>query len=516
MLNISNETLIGLLCGILILGVAIGLIIGILLKIYFRSKTDKKIALKIEHSEREAKRIIQSAKADIKVEMTQLRKEIAEEIELRRRQSLEYEQLLIKREKNIVEREEVIESRNREINLRKDDLKKLEKKYQDKIDLIVLELEKIAGFSRQEAKEILFSEIEEKLTLELGQFIKNKENEARIKAKTICNNIIAQAVEKYASDIITEKTVSFVKLPNDDMKGRIIGKEGRNIKSFELAAGVDIIIDDTPEVIQVSSFNPVRREIAVQALNVLMKDGRIQPVRIEETIKKAEEEMEINISDTGKRTVEDLGITNMDPDLVHYIGRLKYRTSYGQNVLQHSIEVSRIAGVMAAELGLDEKLARRAGLLHDIGKAIDYEVDGSHVHIGVQLAKKYHENNIIINAIHAHHGEIEPNNIYSVLVSAADTLSAARPGARNNSLEDFIQRMHQIEEICNNIDGIQKSYVVQAGRQIRIIVDPGKVNDLAIHKIAHDVKVRVEKEVTIPGDIHITVIRELRATEVAR
>ncbi|WP_342224473.1 ribonuclease Y [Spiroplasma endosymbiont of Asaphidion curtum] len=505
----------GLLVGIF-LALAIGIGIGLLIKYFVRTSNDKKSQIKLAQAEREAKNIIQSTKADIKVEIAQMKKEVAIDLEQRRSQSNNYEALLMKREKNIIEREEVLESQYREILQKKDNIKKIEENYYDKLEKIVLELEKVAGLSQQEAKVVLFKELEEKLDLELGQLIKNRENDAKIKAKNIADNIIAVAIEKYAHDVVAEKTTAFVKLPNDEMKGRIIGKEGRNIKAFEQAAGVDIIIDDTPEIIQVSSFNPIRREIAVRTLNSLMRDGRIQPIRIEEVLKKTQDDLESLIQETGQKVISDLGITNMKLGLVYYLGKLRYRTSFGQNALQHCIEVAKLAGTMAAELGLDEKLARRAGLLHDIGKAIDYEMDGSHVNLGVQLAKKYGEHPLIINAIHAHHGKISPQSIYAVLVMAADTLSAARPGARNNSLEEFIQRMQQIEEICQSIPGVQKSYAVQAGRQIRIIVDPGKVSDAKVYKIAHDVKIKIEKEITIPGDIHITVIRELRANEVAR
>lgn len=510
-----NGLEIGLLCSVF-LALAIGIIIGVLIRKFITTNSDRKHVNKIEKAQQEAKTIVQTAKADVKVEIAKMKKNATIELEARWNQNHNYELLLIKREKNIIEREEILDSQYLEILQKKDAIKKIEEKYYQKLEKIVLELEKIAGLSQQEAKQILFQQLEEKLDLELGKMIKNREHEAKIQAKKIADNVIAFAIEKYANDMVLEKTTSFVKLPNDEMKGRIIGKEGRNIKAFEQAAGVDIIIDDTPEVIQVSSFNPIRREVAVRTLNALIRDGRIQPIRIEELLKKTNDEIDLLIQETGQKVISDLGITNINMGLIYYIGKLKYRTSYGQNVLQHSIEVAKLTGSMAAELGLDEKLGIRAGLLHDIGKAIDYEMNGSHVHLGVQLAKKYGENHLIVNAINAHHGEVEPQSPYAVLVMAADTLSASRPGARNNSLEDFIQRMQQIEEICQAISGVQKSYVVQAGRQIRIIVDPGKVSDAKVHKIAHEVRHKIENEVTIPGDIHITVIREVRVNEIAK
>jgi len=347
----------------------------------------------------------------------------------------------------------------------------------------------------------------------LNKIVKNAEYNAKIKAKEIANSIVAEAIERYASNFIVDKSISYVKLPNDEMKGRIIGKEGRNIKSFEQIAGVDIIIDDTPETIQISSFNPVRREIATRALEDLIKDGRIQPVRIEEILKFHEQEITENFKVDGQQVIDDLKIVDIHPELVSYLGRLKYRTSYGQNVLVHSFEVAKISGLIAAELGLDIQLAKRAGLLHDIGKAADYELEGSHVYNGVLLAKKYQENDIVINAIQSHHGDVAKDNIYSAIVSAADTLSAARPGARNNSLEAFITRIKEIEDLCTAIAGVDKAYAVQAGRQIRVIVDPKVINDYDAHVLAKNIKEKLEKFITIPGDIHITVIRELRATE---
>ena len=494
----------------------IGGVVGFCLKKFINIQNEKKIQQKIEQANKEAQQIIQSARADIKIEIKQIRKEASLDIEQRRQQNINYESLLMKREKNIVEREEVLQSRYRELIKKQDYLKEIEQKYEKKIEQIIIELEKNAGLSQEEAKYILFQKLETKLDLELGQLIKNKENEAKLQAKDLANNIITFAIEKNAGDFVVEKTTSFIKLPSDEMKGRIIGKEGRNIKTFELITGVDVIIDDSPEVIQISCFNPIRREIAVRTLNSLLKDGRIQPTRIEEVFKKTQKEIDILIQEAGQQAVRSLRITDMSVELINYIGKLKYRTSFGQNALQHCVEVANLAGSMASELGLDEKIAKRAGLLHDIGKAIDYEMEGSHVHLGAQLAKKFNENNIIINAIQAHHGEVSCQSPYAVLVIAADKISAARPGARNNSLEDFIQRMQQIEDICQSIDGVKKSYAVQAGRQIRIIVDAEKVSDAKTYKIARDVRKRVEKEITIPGDIFITVIRELRVNEIVR
>ncbi|MDQ7982784.1 MAG: ribonuclease Y [Spiroplasma sp.] len=509
MINLSQW----LIAIIIIATIICGGIIGFFVRKVFWKIKEKKSLEQIKKHEAKAKKIIQVAKADAKLEANRFKNEVQQEIDARKKQNLDYENLLTKRERKLLEREDNLETKIQELFQRKEALNNLKLEYKQKIDQEIFELEKIAGITKKEAKEQLIAKLETNLKLDLNKIVKNAEYNAKIKAKEIANSIVAEAIERYASNFIVDKSISYVKLPNEEMKGRIIGKEGRNIKSFELLAGVDVIIDDTPETIQISSFNPIRREIATRALEDLIKDGRIQPVRIEEILKFHEQEITENFKVDGQQVLDDLKLVDMHPDLVSYLGRLKYRTSYGQNVLVHSFEVAKISGAIAAELGLDIQLAKRAGLLHDIGKAADFELEGSHVYNGVLLAKKFHENDIIINAIHSHHGDVQKNNIYSAIVSAADTLSAARPGARNNSLEAFITKIKEIEDLCSAIPGVEKAYAVQAGRQIRVIVDPKAINDHDAHLLAKTIKEKLEKFITIPGDVHITVIRELRATE---
>lgn len=496
-----------------VISLFVGILTGVFIRKIYLKKQEKQRLEDINQKEKETQKLIQTTKADAKVEIAKLRKDLYVEIEFRKEQNLDYEKILNKRERKLTEREEIIETQTQNLYHQREIIKNIKLDYHNKIDQIITELEKNSGISKHEAKEELFKKLEERLSLEFNKMIKNHEYNTKLQAKELANSIISEAIERYASIFVVDKSVSYVKLPNEEMKGRIIGKEGRNIKSFELTAGVDIIIDDTPETIKISSFNPIRREIATKALEDLVKDGRINPVRIEEVLKFHEEEINENFKIDGKKVIDELKLTNFEPELVSYIGRLKYRTSYGQNVLLHSYEVSKIAGSMAAELGLDINLAKRAGLLHDIGKAADFELEGSHVYNGVILAKKYGENDIVINAIHSHHGDVPKNNIYSCLVSAADTLSAARPGARNNSLEEFVTRIKEIEDLCKTIKGVDKAYAVQSGRQIRVIVDPNVINDIDAHTLAHTLKEKLERIITIPGDIHITVIREVRATE---
>lgn len=498
---------------LIVLSVLSGFGIGFLIRKIIFLKKEKESLERIKKNEAQAQKIIQVAKADAKIEVGRLKNEALQDIDARKKQVLEYENILSKRERKLLEREDNLETKIQDLYQRKEALNDLKLEYQQKIEQEILELEKISGISQTEAKEELINKVETNLKLELNKIVKNSEYNAKIKAKEIANSIVADAIERYATNFIVDKSISYVKIPNEEMKGRIIGKEGRNIKSFELVAGVDIIIDDTPETIQISSFNPIRREIATRALEDLIKDGRIHPVKIEESLKFHEQEITENFKIDGQNVIDELKLIDINPELVSYLGKLKYRTSYGQNVLLHSLEVAKISGLIAGELGLDIQLAKRAGLFHDIGKAADYELEGSHVYNGVILAKKYGESDIIINAIHSHHGDVPKDNIYSCIVSAADTLSAARPGARNNSLEAFITRIKEIEDLCSSISGVEKAYAVQAGRQIRIIVDPKVINDYDAYVLAKDIKERLEKFVTIPGDIHITVIRELRATE---
>lgn len=433
------------------------------------------------------------------------------------------ENKLLRREDNLNFRDETLTSKEKQIDLKNaqlaDKMAMLDEKdkvLQAKIDGQVEELERIAAMTTSEAKEELLAITEKRMDKELVSYIKEREEEAKAKADETARNIVALSIQRIASDESVDRTVSVVALPSEEMKGRIIGREGRNIKAIEQATGVDLIIDDTPETITVSCFDPIRREIARLALEQLIKDGRIQPGRIEEVVNKIKNEMEANIMKTGEDTVFKLGIGKIDREIIRLIGRLKYRFSYGQNALQHSVEVAHLAGMMAAELGLNQQLAKRAGLLHDIGKALDFEVEGSHIELGYKFCKKHGERDVVLNAIQSHHGEVEPAFLISNLVIAADTISAARPGARYESLQNYINRLEDLEKITKSFDGVESAYAIQAGREVRVMAVPDKMDDLACHKLARDIRDKIEAELTYPGQIKVTVIRETRASELAR
>ena len=377
-------------------------------------------------------------------------------------------------------------------------------------------LEKISGYSKDKARELIMKKVEEGMNLEIAAYIKERETEAKLEVDKKSRAMIVESMQKYASDVVEEQTITVVNLPSDDMKGRIIGREGRNIRTIEAVTGVDLIIDDTPEAIVLSSFDPLRREIARITIETLIKDGRIHPARIEEIYDKTCKDMNEKIMEYGNNALFELGLTKMEPELIELIGKLQFRTSYGQNALKHSIEVGQLSGIMAGELGENVNIAKRAGLLHDIGKSIDHEVEGSHVDIGVSLAKKYKENDTVINAIASHHGDCEATSIISELVAIADTLSATRPGARNDSLENYVQRLNDLENIANDQSGVDTAFAMQAGRELRVIVKPEEVDDLTSHKMARDIKNRIEEELQYPGTIKVTVIRETRAIEEAK
>ena len=377
-------------------------------------------------------------------------------------------------------------------------------------------LQEIANFSKEEAKELLMDEVKQNMSKEVATYIKEQEQEAKMLADKNAKNLIVTAMQRYAADIANEQTITVVNLPNDDMKGRIIGREGRNIRTIEAITGVDLIIDDTPEAVVISSFDPLRREIARLTLETLIKDGRIHPTRIEEIYDKTSKDLKQKMMEYGNDALFELGITKMDSELIELVGKLHFRTSYGQNALTHSIEVAELAGVLAGEFDEDVNLAKRAGLLHDIGKAIDHDLEGSHVELGSQIARKYHENEVVINAIESHHGDTEATSIISSIVAIADSLSASRPGARNDSLENYIQRLSQLEAVGNEIEGVEKSFAVQAGRELRVIVKPEEVDDLKAHTIAREIKEKVETTLKYPGTIKITVVRETRAQEEAK
>ena len=491
---------------------------------FVRNSIVKNAAKKIiRDAEIKAEHITKNAQIDGKQAINEMKQEANKEIHERKQELQNQERSLNQREQNIDRRdaallakENALDEKNETLSRRLKDLDKKDALLQEKIDSIIVELEKVAQMSTQEARDELFNRVESKVSKEIAAFIKQKEEEAKEECDEKAKELLGLALTRYAQDVTNERTVSVVALPSDEMKGRIIGREGRNIRSLEQLLGVDLIIDDTPEVITVSCFNPIRREIARMSLEALIKDGRIQPGRIEEIVEKCKSEVEETIHKTGQDVAFKLGLPRINRELLDYVGRLRYRTSYGQNALDHSLEVAYLAGVMAAELGLDQNMARRAGLLHDVGKAVDFEMEGSHVEIGSRLAKKYGEPDIVINSIESHHGDVPAKYIIANLVQAADTLSAARPGARSEMLENYIKRIEQLEEICKSYEGVSQSYAMQSGRELRVMVVPEKIDDVGAFKLAHDIRERIENEMTYPGQIKVSVIREYRAVETAK
>lgn len=516
-----NEVIFSIL--LVLIGLFVGIIIMFLIN-YLKGVKAKADAEKIiENAKKEADKLKRDSILESKEEMHKLKIEVEKEIKERKAEIVDSEERLLARENNIERRDQTLQNReqmleekeNILINKQKD-IQKEQAKVEEIKDEQIKELEKIAGLSRNEAKDMVLKKVEEMMNLEITSYIKDRESEAKLEADRKAKSLVVSCMQKYAGDVANEQTVTVVNLPNDEMKGRIIGREGRNIRTIEAVTGVDLIIDDTPEAIVLSSFDPFRREIARVTIENLIKDGRIHPTRIEELYDKSLKEITAQIREYGESALFELGITKVEPELVEIIGKLHFRTSYGQNALQHSLEVAHLSGLLAAELGENVALAKRAGLLHDIGKSIDHEVEGSHVTLGSELARKYNENEIVINAIESHHGDVEANNVISVIVAIADTLSASRPGARNDSLENYIQRLQELENIASSIPGVEKTYAVQAGREVRVIVKPEEVDDLGSFKVARDIKDRIEDEMQYPGTIKITVIRETRATEEAK
>lgn len=470
----------------------------------------------IEKAKETAEKIKKEEMAETKKAVNQLQNEANQEIRERKKSIQDQENMVNQREMRLDKREDLLSTKEKKLEDRKADI---EKQY-SKADAIVQEQEKklneIASLSQEKAREIIFERVENEMSKEIASYIKDEEEKAKDEVNRRAKSLLVNAIQQYSSDTVYESTVSVVSLPNDEMKGRIIGREGRNIRAIEAATGVDIIIDDTPEAVVLSCFDPVRREIARRTMETLVQDGRIQPPRIEELVAKYQKELDIELKEAGEKAVFETGIGKIHPELVKLIGRLKYRTSYGQNVLKHSMEVAFLAGKLAAEIGENEIVARRAGLLHDIGKSIDAETEGSHVDIGLDIANRYREKPEVIDAIGSHHGDKEPTTLIAPLVAAADTLSAARPGARSESLDNYIRRLTQLEDICNSFKGVEKAYALQAGREIRVLVKPDEISDVEAYKVARDMRIKIENDVQYPGTIKVVVVRELRVNEVAK
>ena len=506
-----------------LIGLFVGIIAMIILNSFKTTRASKEAEEILSKAKKDADKLKRESILETKEENHRLKQEFDKETKERKKEVKELEDRLQAREDSIDRRDQTLQNREKMLDERESaiDVKQkdiqngqmeLEKEKQKQIEL----LEKISGYTKKEAKDEIMKQVEKTMNLEITSYIKEREAEAKLEVDKKSKDLLVSTMQRYSSDVAGEQTVTVVSLPNDEMKGRIIGREGRNIKTIEAVTGVDLIIDDTPEAIVLSSFDPYRREIARITLESLIKDGRIHPGRIEEVYDKTSKEMHAKLIEYGNNALFELGLTKVEPEIVELIGKLHFRTSYGQNALSHSMEVASLSGIIAGELGENVTIAKRAGLLHDIGKAIDHEIEGSHVEIGVDVAKKYGENDVVINAIASHHGDTDATSVISVIVAIADALSASRPGARNDSLENYIQRLTELENIANDIDGVDKTYAVQAGRELRVIVKPEEIDDLASVKVARDIKNKIEDNLQYPGTIKVVVIRETRATDEAK
>ncbi len=509
---------------IIVATVLISAVIFIPVGVFIRKKIAES---QIQSAEREANRIIENGRLEAenakkeelikaKEEALQVRNELDKEIKERRGDIQVQEKRLIQKEENLEKRTLIFEGKEKELEKKFAENEEKRQELEQAIAKELEELQRISGLSEEQAKAQLLSELDKEITAEKVALIKDLEAKAKEDSLKNAREIVSFAIQKCAADHTSETTVSVVSLPSDEMKGRIIGREGRNIKALETLTGIDLIIDDTPEAVIISGFDPLRREVAKRTLEKLIDDGRIHPAKIEEMVEKAKEEIEAEIKSEGERAVLEAGVNNLHPDLIKLLGKLKYRTSYGQNVLNHSVEVANLARIMADELGLNPKIARRAGLLHDIGKALDHDMEGTHVEIGVDVLKKYKESDLVINAVEAHHGDVEPQSLEAVLIQAADAISASRPGARRETLEAYVKRLEKLEEIADSFEGVEKSFAIQAGREVRLIVKPDKVSDNDMVIMAREVAKRVENEMEYPGQIKVNVIRESRVIDYAK
>ncbi len=518
-----------------ILLIVIALVIGALISVcfsvlYYRkgmSAKQQKLEADVAKAEEDAERVIgeaqknaESRKRELllqaKEEITNAKLDLEKDVRERKSEIARERNRLEQKEESLNRKIEAMEQKESALESRVSDVMAMEEKAKELERQKVIELEKVSGLSVSDARNLVLDAAQREYSHDMAVMLKQMEEQAKAEADKKSREIVVNAIQRYASDYVSEVTVSVVSLPNDEMKGRIIGREGRNIRAIETSTGVDIIIDDTPEAVILSSFDPIRREIARLTIERLILDGRIHPARIEEMSHKARKEVNQTIKQEGERAAFDTGIVGLNPEIIKYLGRLRYRTSYGQNVLQHSIEVAWLASMMAAELGLDEMLARRAGLLHDIGKAADFELEGSHIELGADIARRYKENDTVINAIMSHHGDVEPTTEIAVLVAAADAISAARPGARRENMETYVKRIQKLEEIATSFDGVEKAFAIQAGREVRVIVSPDKVSDDDMILRARDICKRIEEELDYPGQIKVNIIRETRASDVAK